>query len=232
MKVGDITMSNSENRVYEELYTHIWGVMELATMFATYLKLSQKEVSTVRLGTLLHDIGKFFIPREILFKEGILSAEDFAIIKQHSQLGYEYLKTGKIEAIRDRIPHSGYEESLTLIQEEYGFIQGGCPTFDDDILAIVAQHHERVDGKGYPFGLRGDEIDPLAKLVSLCDVFDAITSKRCYKPKFDENYALNCIEEGLGTQFDEKLGSEFISFVRGVWLQNQTEAKKEQQHSA
>lgn len=227
-----MAMISCKNKLYEEVYTHIWGVMELARMFATHLGLSPRDVTSVRVGTILHDIGKFFIPREILFKEGILSAEDFSVVKQHSILGYEYLKAGTIEAIRDRIPESHYEETLTLIEKQYGFMQGECPTVDDDALAIVAQHHERVDGKGYPFGLKGDDIHPLAKLVSLCDVFDAITSKRCYKPKFDENYALNCIQEGLGTQFDEKVGLEFISFIREVWMPKQTEEAKKQPNIA
>lgn len=85
---------------------------------------------------------------------------------------------------------------------------------DQDLLAIVLQHHERVDGTGYPFAKKGDEIHPYAKIISLCDVYDAITSTRSYKVAYSSNYAFYAIEEGKGTQFDERLAERFLVFMK------------------
>lgn len=93
-----------------------------------------------------------------------------------------------------------------FILKKYNFI-------DKNILDIVVQHHERPDGKGYPFGLRDEEINPLAKIVQICDVYDALVSKRCYKKEMEKHEAMENIYQNLGTQFNEDLGKCFIDFI-------------------
>lgn len=168
---------------YPEVYRHSCSVRDLATNFAFFLGYSYQEAMKIRLGAYIHDVGKSFIDKEILLKQGKLTKEEFEVVKTHSHIGYEFLE----------------KEKMTL---------------DKDLLAIVLQHHERVDGTGYPFGLKGKEIHPYAKLVSLCDVYDAITSTRSYKVAYSSNYAFYAIEEGMGTQFDKQLAEQFLLFMK------------------
>ncbi len=79
----------------------------------------------------------------------------------------------------------------------------------DTIIKIVEQHHERIDGKGYPYGLKRNDISKYAKLVSICDVYDAISNDRCYRKKFTPNDAYELILSGSGTMFDENLVKSF-----------------------
>ena len=83
-----------------------------------------------------------------------------------------------------------------------------------DMWDIAIQHHERPDGKGYPFGLRDEEINPLAKIVQICDVYDALVSKRCYKKELKKEDAILMIKDSLGTQFNKRLGTDFITFMK------------------
>ncbi|MTK13001.1 MAG: HD-GYP domain-containing protein [Clostridiaceae bacterium] len=79
----------------------------------------------------------------------------------------------------------------------------------DSIIKIVEQHHERVDGRGYPYGLNGKQISKFAKIVCICDVYDAISNDRCYRKKFSPNDAYELILSGSGTSFDEELVRNF-----------------------
>ena len=89
---------------------------------------------------------------------------------------------------------------------------------DGDVLQIVLQHHENVDGSGYP--MRTTEINKLAKIVALCDVFEALTAKRCYKPAMELEEALTIIKKDIGNKFDRELGNKFINFIRSSWVKN------------
>lgn len=100
---------------------------------------------------------------------------------------------------------------------EYSFTNEVLPK---DMLDMVLQHHERIDGNGYPYGLKDTEINPLAKIISLCDVFSAILGVRSYKKSFSIEYALSEIQKGLGTQFDKMIGEKFINFVNEQYLEH------------
>lgn len=76
---------------------------------------------------------------------------------------------------------------------------------------MAAYHHERWDGKGYPNGLGGEDIPLSARIMSVADVFDALVSRRCYKPPFSYDTALNIIQEGAGSQFDPKIVAAFLN---------------------
>ena len=166
----------------EELYLHSEEVSLLAYQFGIYLGLGFRDVQTLKFGGFLHDIGKVRIPKETLFKPTRLTEEEFLIIKDHPNKGYQLLLETK-------------------------------QPFSKEIYSIVLEHHERIDGKGYPNRLTDKEIHPLAKIISLCDVYSAITMKRSYKDAYDNGYAILQITEGLGTQFDKDLGEQFIHFL-------------------
>ena len=98
-----------------------------------------------------------------------------------------------------------------------------------DALPLVRHHHERIDGRGYPDKLKGDEIPCLVKLISICDTFDAITSKRVYREKMTVEDALTEINRVKGAQLDIELSEEFIQFVRAnADIINKIMAKKQQ----
>lgn len=131
--------------------------------------LSYKDIATIVMSSSLHDIGKISIPDKILNKPGKLTPEEFEIIKSHSETGAAMLS------------------SMT----EY---------LDEPLIAaahdICLYHHERYDGKGYPTGISGDNIPISAQVVAMADVYDALTSKRCYKSAIPPKKALQMIKNG------------------------------------
>lgn len=131
--------------------------------------LTETDISLISTASALHDIGKINIPEQILNKPGRLTKEEFEIIKTHSAVGEHMLR---------QIPFNQNEPLVKVARE------------------ICRWHHERWDGRGYPDGLKGDEIPISAQVVSLADVYDALTSERCYKAAFDHETALNMIVNG------------------------------------
>jgi len=125
----------------------------------------------------LHDIGKIGIPDSVLLKPGKLTNEEFDMMKTHTTVGSEI-----IDSIAATLP-------------------------DNDLYLKYARdichyHHERWDGKGYPSGLKGEEIPLSARIISIVDVYDALVNPRCYKPAYSHDVSLGIIVEGRGTQFD------------------------------
>ncbi|MDH3664471.1 MAG: HD domain-containing protein [Alphaproteobacteria bacterium] len=133
----------------------------------------------------LHDIGKVGIPDRILQKPGKLTVEEFEVMKQHTLLG-----------------------SAALVEAEQ---QLGTTSFLRLAREIALNHHERWDGNGYPNGLRGSEIPISARLMALADVYDAVRSKRCYKPARSHEEAKAIIIDGRGTQFDPNVVDAFLA---------------------
>ncbi|HEY4312331.1 MAG TPA: HD domain-containing phosphohydrolase [Pirellulales bacterium] len=133
----------------------------------------------------LHDIGKVGVPDSILLKPGPLTPEEFAIMQRHTLLGGETLQT-----VAQSRPDALF---LKMAQE------------------IALTHHERWDGTGYPRRLKGNQIPLAGRIVALADVYDALTSKRVYKPAFEHQKARAIILEGRGTQFDPDVVQAFLS---------------------
>lgn len=131
--------------------------------------LTQEDIIRISTASALHDIGKISIPDEIINKSGRLTKEEFEIMKTHSAVGASMLS------------------AITAYQNE---------PFMKTAYEICRWHHERYDGKGYPDGLKGDEIPISAQIVSLADVYDALTSERCYKKAFSHETAINMIMNG------------------------------------
>ncbi|WP_160690424.1 two-component system response regulator [Clostridium sp. C2-6-12] len=132
----------------------------------------------------LHDIGKIGIRDEILLKPGKLTPSEFEEMKHHTTIGYETLKMAANQL--------GENSFLTYAME------------------FALHHHEKWDGTGYPDGLKGEEIPISCRLMAIADVYDALISKRIYKPAFSHNKSVSIILEGNGTHFDPELIEIFI----------------------
>ena len=131
--------------------------------------ITAEQQDNIPLASALHDIGKIGIDEKILNKPGRLTPEEFEVVKTHSMLGAEMLH--QLEDFNEQ----------PLLQTAY---------------EITRWHHERWDGRGYPDGLKGDEIPISAQLVALADVYDALTSERCYKKAFSHEKAVQMILNG------------------------------------
>ena len=145
--------------------------------------LSNETIEHIALASIMHDVGKIAIPDSILNKPGKLTAEEYAIIKTHTIQGAEMLK--KIPQLRE---HESY-----------------IYAYD-----IARHHHERWDGRGYPDGLKGDEISIWAQVVSLADVYDALINKRCYKQALPRAGALHMIRNNECGVFNPRLLDRFF----------------------
>ncbi len=139
----------------------------------------------------LHDIGKVFIPDNILLKKGPLTKEEFDLMKTHTTYGTEVLR--KTEFLMT-------SESDTL----------------KIAIEICESHHEKYDGSGYPFGLKGDKIPVAARIVALADIYDALTSVREYKPAYTHEKAYGIITEGDGRTMPEHFAPEVLEAFKSV----------------
>ena len=137
--------------------------------------LTEADIALITTASSLHDIGKIYIPEEILNKPGRLTDEEFKIMKTHSELGADIIQDMHLPQ-ENPLVHTAWE--------------------------ICRWHHERWDGKGYPDGLKGEEIPISAQVVSIADVYDALTSERCYKKAFDHDTAIKMILDGQCGQFN------------------------------
>ncbi len=141
-------------------------------------KITDKYISDVVRSAPLHDVGKINISDKILNKPGKLTDEEYEIMKTHASAGKQIM-----------------ENAISTVHGE---------NYLKEARNMAAYHHERWDGKGYPEGLHGEVIPLSARIMAVADVFDALTSKRVYKPAFPLDKALEIIQEGAGTQFDAK----------------------------
>ena len=152
--------------------------------------LTSEEIDSIALAAITHDVGKIAIPDAILNKPGRLTPEEFEIMKTHTVQG---------ERMLEHIPQL----------KEHGAYHYACD--------IARHHHERWDGRGYPDGLKGNEISLWAQIVSLADVYDALVSKRVYKDAFDRGEALKMIREGQCGVFNPALLERFFAVEQEIW---------------
>ena len=150
-------------------YKHSNRVQDYSVKIAGKLGLSNEINYTIALASLFHDVGKCFIPDEILNKPSKLSDEEFNYIKKHSTYSSELLQ-GK---------------------------------FIDDISKIAEAHHERLDGSGYPNGLKGDEIRIEAKIIAVADSYDAMTSNRAYRNALTPKEAMDELKFCIGRLYEK-----------------------------
>lgn len=164
----------------KDTYTkgHSAAVSRYSEALARAINLPFDDVERIKLGALLHDIGKIGIPEQILRKPTALSDDEWAIMKQHPSIGADkVLKPNK--SLHDLIP-------------------------------IVKYHHEHIDGSGYPYGLKGDEIPLSAKIVAVADAYHALISDRPYRKGLSVKKACEILKMGAGVQWDKKLVRQFI----------------------
>lgn len=154
---------------------HIKRMSLYSEKLAELYGLKEQELELIRYAAPLHDVGKVGISDNILLKPGKLTEDEFQIMKTHALIGGDILDNS----------------------DEFPVIKMG--------KIIALQHHEKYDGTGYPYGLKGDEIHLYARIVSIADVFDALTSSRVYKQAFTVEKSLEIMSEGRGIQFDPKL---------------------------
>lgn len=132
----------------------------------------------------MHDIGKIGIPDEILQKPGKLTPEEFEKMKEHPVIG------GKI------------------IQDTFGHLLDGA--YENMAYQVAMYHHEKWNGKGYPTGISGEEIPLCARIMAVADVFDAVSSKRCYREAIPLDECFQIIQNGRGTDFDPDIVDAFM----------------------
>lgn len=160
---------------------HQKNVSQIATFIAQEMKLPKDKIEGIRIASLVHDIGKISLPAEILNKPTKLSEIEYSLIKDHSQVGYDVLKS--IE-------------------------------FPWPIAKIVLQHHERLDGSGYPNKLKGDEIILEAKIIAVADVVEAMSSHRPYRPALGIDAALEEISQNKGIFYDPEVVDAYIKLFK------------------
>lgn len=176
----DVVSSLANTIDAKDTYTkgHSAAVSRYAEALARAINLPAGEVERIKLGALLHDIGKIGIPEHVLRKPTMLSDDEWAIMKQHPAIGADkVLKPNK--SLHDLIP-------------------------------MVKYHHEHIDGSGYPFGLKGDEIPLSARIVAVADAYHALISDRPYRKGLSVNKACEILKMGAGVQWDKELIRQFI----------------------
>jgi putative two-component system response regulator len=167
-----------------DLYTerHLHRVANRAVSVAERLGVIGSTIESVRLGGLLHDLGKIGVPDSVLLKPAPLNREEFEYVRAHPAIG--------AEIVRPLGPYSAPE-------------------------TVVLHHHERLDGRGYPAGLRGTGIPLAARIVAVSDAFDAITSDRPYRRGQSPDVALQVLRDGRGTQWDPDVVDAFTEVYAG-----------------
>ncbi|MGA1825956.1 MAG: HD domain-containing phosphohydrolase [bacterium] len=184
----------------EETGNHVIRVACYSRALARQLGMSPAFMDMIFLAAPLHDVGKIGIPDRILLKPGKLTSEEIAVMKSHCTIGAEILLYDP-KSVRAIIE---WQNRSSLLKKERA---------ENPILkmasVIALSHHERWDGSGYPKGLAGEEIPIEARILSLADVYDALRSKRPYKPSFTEEETINIIHDETGTHFDPKVSAAF-----------------------
>ncbi len=163
------------------LYHHSINVAILATVIGLSKGYSQRQLTELGVGAMMHDIGMLQLPSELLTKKTPFSQDEFQTMQQHTTWGYDYLRN-----------------------------QDGVSTLS---AHVALQHHERCDGSGYPRGLSGSDIHEYATIVAICDVFDAMNSRRHHRKEYLPHETLEYLMAGSGTLFDHALISLFIRNV-------------------
>lgn len=153
----------------------------------TKLDIKEADIPIIVEAAKHHDIGKIYIPSKILNKPGKLTKPEFEIVKKHTIYGYNLIKNANID-----------------------------PKMQYYAMEICRHHHERVDGKGYPDGLKGDDIPDWVQITSIADVYEALTSERCYKPAYTKNQALNMLIQGDCGQFNPLILKKCIRYLKAL----------------
>lgn len=166
----------------EETASHLERMSHYSRLIAAKLapghKLNDEFIEYMLLFAPMHDIGKVAVPDSILLKPGKLTPEEFGIVKNHPSVGREIIDNMVKEFSFDGFPH------IQMLRN------------------IVGMHHEAMDGSGYPDGVSGERIPIEARICAVADIFDALTSRRCYKPAWDNERAFSALRAMAGGKLD------------------------------
>ncbi|MFQ5812017.1 MAG: HD domain-containing phosphohydrolase [Anaerolineae bacterium] len=183
---------------------HQRRVAQLACAVANGMGLPEEQIEGIRMAGLIHDIGKLNVPAEILSKPGRLSEIELSLVRTHPQVGHDILN----------VPGEILGRPGLLTEIEFGLIKAH-PQLGYDVLKtiefpwpvaeIVLQHHERMDGSGYPQGLSGDNILPEARILGVADVVEAMTFRRPYRPARGIEKALEEISQNRGVLYNAEV---------------------------
>jgi HD-GYP domain-containing protein (c-di-GMP phosphodiesterase class II) len=160
---------------------HTKRVTYYSMQICKYLGLDAAQCERIRLGAILHDVGKIGIEDKILKKESTLTETEWKVMQTHPELGFDIMS--RVEGLKD-------------------------------VIGGMRYHHERWDGKGYPLGLKGEEIPLVARVVAVADTFDAMVSTRPYRKGMDPKAAFDEIVKNRGTQFDPTIVEAFVEAFR------------------
>ena len=160
---------------------HQFRVADLACAIGTEMGLSKEQMEGLRMASIVHDLGKIYIPVDILNKPGRLKDVEFSLIKNHPEIAYEILKSFE---------------------------------FPWPIAQIILQHHERINGSGYPSGLKSEQINFIAKILAVADVIEAMASHRPYRPALGIEAALTEITENRGILYDPHIVDICLNLFR------------------
>jgi putative two-component system response regulator len=170
---------------HDETAQHIQRMSRYCALLARNAGMDSERSETIRVASLMHDVGKIGIPDYILLKPGPLTPDERAIMQQHTDIGFRIL--------------AGSSSELLATAAD-----------------IAWTHHERVDGSGYPRGLKGDAIPIEGRIAAIADVFDALSSDRAYKTAFSLVTAVEGMRKARGTHFDPELLDVFLNSIDEV----------------
>lgn len=168
-------------------YVHCINVAIIASILGKWVGYSEEDVKVLTLCGILHDIGKLLVPNEILSKPDRLTVNEYAIIKEHVNLGYQIVKDADI---------------------------------DERVKSAILLHHEKCDGTGYPMGLKSDDIPDFAKIITIADIYDAMTSSRIYRKALCPFHVVRDMEQDAFTKFDPKFSLPFLKNVATSYIGN------------
>lgn len=180
---------------------HVVRVGKYVGVIARELGFSESRIEVIELAAKLHDIGKIGIADAILHKPGKLDPEQFELIRSHCAFGKDIISPLATSDWNVLKTHARLGASLLNVASSPLLL----------LAARIAQtHHERWDGAGYPLGLRGEDIPIEGRMTAVADVFDALSSRRPYKPAFPREKCFAILEEGRGTHFDPDVLDAFF----------------------
>ncbi|MCT4606603.1 MAG: HD-GYP domain-containing protein [Marinisporobacter sp.] len=162
-------------------YNHSVNSAIMALVLGIGYGLNRNDLYDLTMGLMVHDIGKMFIPKEVLNKQGKLDDEEYAVIKEHVTRGFNYLRENTNMSTKVRI--------------------------------VSLQHHEKVDGSGYPYGLKDAQIYKLSKIAAVAEVYDALTSGRPYRGALPPNEAVEYIMGSGGRHFNMDMVKAFVKNI-------------------
>ncbi len=186
---------------------HVIRVGRYVGIIARGLDLDEAMVELLEHASPLHDVGKIGIPDSILLKPGKLSPEEFETMQKHCQLGRKVFRNLTDSEQRQYLAHAELGAQI---------IGNTGSELLDMAASIASSHHEKWDGSGYPLALAGEDIPLEGRITAIADVFDALSSKRPYKPAFPRDKCFAILEEGRGTHFDPRILDVFFSYSKEI----------------